>query len=214
VKPKSWRTYGLIGISILLPGCSYHLGLPSHSLPLSGKNGAPYRVAIAPIQDLSLAPQAEGIFTEQLHRYFLHAPGWQLAKISQADVILEIRLHHFGTHLGSSQVDRPQSLNLELSASASLRNASDNHYFFQNMTFRSETHYEIAETQDVYYAAIPLLIRDLVHQIGRAVCQPWDFSDTLKKSDPDIDPIPSPEMDDGLGNATASPYPSKEASTL
>ncbi|MDR2419797.1 MAG: hypothetical protein LBD40_00520 [Puniceicoccales bacterium] len=205
MKPKSWRTYGLIGISILLSGCSYHLGLPSHSLPLSGRNGAPYRIAIAPIQDFSLAPQVEGIFTEQLHRYFLHTPGWQLSKISQADAILEICLNHFGTHLGSSQEDRPQSLDLELSASASLRNVSGNHYFFQNIAFRSETHYEVAETQDVYYAAIPLLTRDLVHQIGRAVCQPWNFSDTFsKKSDPGIDPILPPKMDDSPESVTAS----------
>jgi hypothetical protein len=204
VKRRLWHTCFIIGTSILLHGCSYHLGLPSHSLPSSDGNGTPYRIAIAPIQDLSLAPQVEGIFTEQLHRYFLHTPGWQLSEESRADIILEICLNHFGTHLGSTQEDRPQSLDLELTASASLRNVSDNHYYFQNVIFRSETRYEIAETQDIYYAAIPLLSRELAKQIGRAVCQPWDFSDIFFKNDPNVDSVPLAEMDDSLGNETAS----------
>jgi hypothetical protein len=135
----------------------------------------------------------EGIFTEQLHRYFLHTPGWQLSEESRADAILEISLNHFGTHLGSTQDDRPQSLCLELTASASLRNVQDNHYYFQNIPFQANVYYEIAETQDIYYAAIPLLTRDLTHQIGRAVCQPWAHSSGFLSHKPGNDSIPLPK---------------------
>jgi hypothetical protein len=175
VKLRLSKAYSAVAVTLIFfAGCSYHRGFPESIYSDLGRNKITYRIAIASIKNLSLAPQAEGIFTEQLHRYFTCVPGWQLSEESQADVILETRLEHFDTHLGSTtQQGRIQSLRLALEASASLKNTEDNHYYFQNRTFHTEIYYEVTETNDLYHAAIPLLTRDLVEKIGRAVCLPW-----------------------------------------
>ncbi|MDR0444689.1 MAG: LPS assembly lipoprotein LptE [Puniceicoccales bacterium] len=177
MKLRLFRAYSTIVITLtFFAGCSYHRGFPENTYSDPGGNKIICHIAIAPVKNLSLAPQAEGIFTEQLHRYFTCIPGWQLSEEPQADVILETRLEHFNTHLGSTREEHIQSLHLALTASASLRKAEDNHCYFQNIPFQAETYYEITEINDPYYAAIPLLTRDLVEKIGRAVCYPWEPS--------------------------------------
>jgi len=164
------------GAVILLAGCAYQRGIWEDRACFWGQKESPCRIAVAPVRNLSLAPQAEGIFSEQLHRYFLRTPGWELVEESEADVVLEVTLGDFGTHSGRRQDGHLQSLGLSLDASASLRSVGDNRYFFQNIPFRAGTHYEIAETEDLYYAAVPLLTRELAEQIGRAVSQPWPMA--------------------------------------
>jgi hypothetical protein len=174
VKPWPSKAYFIITAVLIFPvGCSYHRGLPGNTCFGSGENRSNCCIAIAPVKNLSLAPQAEGIFTEQLHRYFTRTPGWQLSEEPQADVLLDTCLEHFVKHCGNKQQGLVQSLRLTLKASASLRSAENNRYHFQNIPFQAEIYYEIAETNDIYYAAIPLLTRDLVEKIGRAVCLPW-----------------------------------------
>ncbi|MDR2377593.1 MAG: LPS assembly lipoprotein LptE [Puniceicoccales bacterium] len=176
------RFFGLcaLGSSLLLSGCAYRMGTepPGSSWGISRKT---VHIALAPVRNLSLAPQAEGILTEQLHRYFLCTPGFKLVKESRADVVLEVTLESFDTHLESQQDNRPQSIKLSLKASASLRDAKSNSYLIKNLAIGAEAYSEVSETEDVYYSDPPLLARDLAEQVGRAVTHPWPLQEAQKK---------------------------------
>jgi hypothetical protein len=172
--------FGALGSALLLSGCAYRLG--------TGEAGSPWgisrkavRIAIAPVRNRSFVPQAEGIFTEQLHRYFFRTPGWKLVGESRADVVLEVTLESFDTHLESQQDGRPQSLKLFLKASCSLRNAKSNSYLIRDLSIGTETPSEVSETEDVYYSTPPFLTRDLAEQVGRAVTHPWPSTEVQEK---------------------------------
>lgn len=165
---------------ILFSGCAYRMGMGEIGSTLGVPKRA-IRIAITPVRNLSLAPQAEGIFNEQLQRYFIRTSGWKLVEESQADVVLEITLESFDTHLESQQDERPQSLKLSLQASAALRSTKSNAYLFQGLCIGTDTLSEVSETEDIHHAILPILTRDLAELVGRAVTHSWPLPEVQKK---------------------------------
>lgn len=159
----------LFAATMFFGGCaSYKLGHTADSTPFTS-------VAIAPVLNDSMAPQAAPMVTNALQQS-LQTSGLTVAGEGSAEAALEVRLIHYRRMVTATRPEdtgRHSGFRVILEAEATLT-GRDGTVFFKNRRFTGEVQvyaYDDLATQE--YASMPQLARSLADRIRDAVTGTW-----------------------------------------
>lgn len=157
----------LLSACLLFGACQYRVG--------TGSQRQFDSLALLPIQNETLLPQAEALLDSQIRDQLLRA-GISIVPESRADVVLLVRLVHFDRELTAVRSDDPDlalSYGLTLRAELTLRDRSGELILEDVPVEITRESLAIEGVQVADYQTLPVMMRDLSLRIRRRVLDRW-----------------------------------------
>lgn len=159
-----------VGMLLLLSACShYYLGR-SHEIGFT-------TLAILPIENDSLAPQIQGILSDQLMHTLISDGTVKIVRSEDAEATLQVTIIEFNQSLNATQeqdTGLARSYNLQLAAECTLINKKKNEVLLNNTLISSTLNLQVdTHFVDAQYQAMPALARDLAQKIRDRILNNW-----------------------------------------
>lgn len=134
-------------------------------------------LAILPIENDSLAPQIQGILSDQLVHAFISDGTVKIVRKEQAEATLKISIVGFNQSLNATRENDTalaRSYDLELTAQCTLIDTRDNKTLLNETNVTAHLNLQVdSDFVDIQHQAMPALARDLAQKIRDRTLTNW-----------------------------------------